>query len=153
VNRLRSIAPSSTPLPCATPIERRSSWPPIFACPSSVSKSCPTTSSPSGSRTSRSCARERTPLRRQPQQPRATDRRRLRPAESARPERGWRGVRVGLGLGGRQPLLEAPLRADLAAVRDLAAHLARSAWHLLHGLLDAKPALPRARVGHAGCDL
>ena len=64
-----------------------------------------------------------------------------------------RGGRVRLGLGRRQPVLEAPLRADLAAVGDLAAHLAGQARHGLHGLVDPKPALPRARVGDARRDL
>ena len=58
-----------------------------------------------------------------------------------------------LGLGRRQPVLQAALRADLAAVGDLAAHDARQAGHGLHGLLDAQPALPGAGVGDAGRDL
>ena len=62
-------------------------------------------------------------------------------------------VRLRLGLGRRHALLEAALRADLPALRDLAADVAREARHLVHGLLDPEPALPRARVGDARRDL
>ena len=92
-------------------------------------------------------------VRRQPEQPRAADRARLRPQDAARPLDGGRGARLRLRLGRRQPLLEAALGADLAALGDLAAHLARQARHGLHGLVDAQPALPRARVGDARRDL
>ena len=61
--------------------------------------------------------------------------------------------RLRLGLGRRQPLLEAALGADLAPLGDLAAHLARQARHRVHGLVDAQPALSRARVGDARRDL
>ena len=54
---------------------------------------------------------------------------------------------------GDSALLEAALRADLAALGDLAADVACPARHLVHGLLDAQPALPRARVGDARRDL
>ena len=54
---------------------------------------------------------------------------------------------------GDSPLLEAALRADRAAVGDLPAHVAGAARHGLHGLLDAEPALSRARVGDARRDL
>ena len=92
-------------------------------------------------------------VRRQSQQPGAADRSRLRPPDAARPLRGGRGVRLRLRVGRRQPLLEAPLRADLAAGRDLAAHVTREARHGLHGVVDAEPALSRARVGDARPDL
>ena len=92
-------------------------------------------------------------VRRQPQQPRAADRARLRRADAARPVGDRRAGRLRLGLGRRLAVLEAALRADLAAVGDLAAHLARPAGHGVHGLLDPQPALPRARVGDARRDL
>src|SRR5262245_13639067 len=85
-------------------------------------------------------------VRRQPEQPRAADRARLRRPDAARPLGGRRGVRLRLGLGRRLAVLEAALRADLAALRDLAADLPGAARHVVHGLLDAQPALPRARV-------
>ena len=68
-------------------------------------------------------------VRRQPEQPRAADRTRLRHADAARPVRDGRGVRLRLGLGRRLALLEAALRADLAALGDLPAHVARAARH------------------------
>ena len=92
-------------------------------------------------------------VRRQSQQPGAADRSRLRPPDAARPLRGGRGVRLRLRVGGRQPLLEAPLRADRAAGGDLAAHDTGEARHGVHGVVDAEPALSRARVGDARPDL
>ena len=71
----------------------------------------------------------------------------------SRPLRGGRGVRLRLRVGRRQPLLEAALRADRAAGGDLAAHVAGEARHRVHGVVDAEPALPRARVGDARPDL
>ena len=97
--------------------------------------------------------RERAPVRRQSQQPGAADRSRLRPPDAARPLRGGRGVRLRLRVGGRQPLLEAPLRADRAAGGDLAANDTGEARHGVHGVVDAEPALSRARVGDARPDL
>ncbi len=63
------------------------------------------------------------------------------------------GARLRLRMGRRQPVLEAALRGDDAALGDLAANQPRPARHGLPGHLDAQPAVPRARVGDARFDL
>ena len=69
--------------------------------------------------------------------------------DAARARRAGRGAGLRLGLGRRQPLLEAAVRADRAPLGDLAAHVAGRARHRLHGLLHPQSALPGARVGDA----
>ena len=88
-----------------------------------------------------------TPVRGQPEQSRAVDRPGLRHRGAAGPGRGRRGHGLRLGLGRRQPVLEAALRGDLAALGDLPAHQARQARDRLPRHLSTQPALPRAGVG------
>ena len=93
-------------------------------------------------------------VRRQPEQPRAADRARLRHPDAARPRPrssrrpGFDSVWVG------DCLFSKPRYEPISLpVGDLAAHVAGAARHRVHGLLDAQPALPRARVGDARRDL
>ena len=88
-------------------------------------------------------------VRSQPQQPRAADRARLHARGPARPLDQGRGARLRLGLGRRQPVLQAALRPDHAALGDLAANRAGQARHRLPGRRDPQPALSGARVGDA----